>query len=353
MSDSALLGIATLEFDRDKLIVGTDTDIRQGLSAVALHGQDLWLACDEGCRLERLSRTGSELTFSAHRVFPLASVLALPAGPKEEADIEGMDIDGGWLWLVGSHSVKRRKPKKNDSRDDVAAKLATTQRDGNRHLLARIPLDRGVLRRDVGGRRAGSIATSTSSSALLDAIVEHDDPHLSPFVPLPGKDNGLDIEGLAVRGMRAFVGLRGPVLREWCCILELSLEADDDTLRLMPLNGAVPYRKHFLKLNGLGVRDLLVLGDDLLILAGPPMAHDGPTEIWRWKNGAKGGQATGPPDITRQLQLPQGEGTDRAEGFTLLGDSAGTKDVLVVFDSPADARQTSESSISADLYRLP
>lgn len=353
MSDSALLGIATLEFDRDKLIVGTDTDIRQGLSAVALHGQDLWLACDEGCRLERLSRTGSELTFSAHRVFPLESVLALPAGPKEEADVEGMDIDGGWLWLVGSHSVKRKKPKKNDSRDDVAAKLATTQRDGNRHLLARIPLDRGVLQRDVGGRRAGSIATSTTSSALLDAIVEHDDPHLSPFIPLPGKDNGLDIEGLAVRDMRAFVGLRGPVLREWCCILELCLEADDGRLRLMPLNGAVPYRKHFLKLNGLGVRDLLVLGDDLLILAGPSMAHDGPTEIWRWKNGAKDGPATGAPEIKRQLQLPQGEGTDRAEGFTLLGDSAGTKDVLVVFDSPANARQMSDSSISADLYRLP
>jgi len=262
ISDSAPLGIATLEFDRDKLIVGTDTDIRQGLSAVALHGQDLWLACDEGCRLERLSRTGSELSFSDHRVFPLESVLALPADPKEEADVEGMDIDGGWLWLVGSHSVKRKKPKKNDTRDDVAAKLATTQRDGNRHLLARIPLDQGVLQRAVGGRRAGSIATSTTSSALLDAIVEHDDPHLSPFIPLPGKDNGLDIEGLAVRDMRAFVGLRGPVLREWCCILELRLEADDEKLRLMPLNGAVPYRKHFLKLNGLGVRDLLVLGDD-------------------------------------------------------------------------------------------
>ena len=35
--------------------IGT-VDLRTGLSAVALDGNTLWLACDEGCRVERLTK---------------------------------------------------------------------------------------------------------------------------------------------------------------------------------------------------------------------------------------------------------------------------------------------------------
>ncbi len=38
---------------------------------------------------------------------------------------------------------------------------------------------------------------------------------------VPGKDNGLDIEGLAVSEDRIFIGLRGPVLRGWTVILAM------------------------------------------------------------------------------------------------------------------------------------
>lgn len=51
--------------------------------------------------------------------------------------------------------------------------------------------------------------------------------------------------------------------------------------------------------------------------------------------------------------LPQRESTDHAEGFTLLEHHVGTTSVLVVFDSPATARLTGESSVTADLYRMP
>jgi hypothetical protein len=277
--------------------------------------------------------------------------LNLPAADTEEADVEGLDVEDGWLWLVGSHSVKRKKPDDDDAPTKVADKLKKLSRDGNRHLLARVPIDGHALTKASGARKAGSIGTSATSSALLDAIVAQPDPHLAGFVALPGKDNGLDIEGLAVTGMRAFVGLRGPVLREWCCILELKLEADPSgPLRLLPVDGAVPYRKHFLKLHGLGIRDLAFLGDDLLILAGPAMAHDGPIEIWRWKKAATGG----PPTPTPLLSLPHGEGTDRAEGLTVLDQGAGgSPTVLVVFDSPSPARLVGTSAVRADIYRLP
>jgi hypothetical protein len=318
-----------LQFDPSTVTIGT-VDLRTGLSAIALDGDTLWLACDEGCRLERLSRDGDD-RFGGHAFVGLGSLLTLPADDTEEADIEGMDVSDGWLWIVGSHSVKRRSAKPLDDAVAVAEKLADTSRDGNRHLLARIPIAGTNVKRKHGKRRAASIDTRPKSSALLKAIKRgrngDGDPHLAPFVPVPGKDNGFDIEGLAVNGDRVFIGLRGPVLRGWACVLEVHPVEAGDRLELEPIDKRVPYRKHFLNLGGLGIRDLLVLGDDLLILAGPTMALDGDCSIWRWKRGAVGGSTS---DVTRLRRLPTHDTADRAEGFTDLPDG---RSVMVVYDT--------------------
>jgi hypothetical protein len=127
----------TLQFDPDRLAVGDDAvDLREGLSAVVVRDNQLWVACDEGCRLERLTRTGTD-TFGLHTTFDLQTLLTLPAAATEEADVEGLDVSGGFLWLVGSHSVKRKKAKLGDAPADVAKKLGTLSRDGNRHLCGR------------------------------------------------------------------------------------------------------------------------------------------------------------------------------------------------------------------------
>lgn len=347
--------VASLQFDRDDLTVGDDKDIRDGLSAIACDGTHLWLACDEGCRLERLTREGAGLAFGSHRAFPLADVLDLPAPakagkPEDEADVEGMDVDEGWLWLIGSHSVKRKNPKASDAPEEIAAKLQKVSRDGNRHLLARIPLDEGTIARRAGTRDAAGIGTTAESSDLLDAITAAKDPHLLPFLELPGKDNGLDIEGLAVRGMRAFVGLRGPVLRGWSCILELHLEAAGDRLQLQPIEKKVRYRKHFQNLDNLGVRDLAFAGDDLLILAGPTQSHDGPHQIWRWKHAARKGSTSS--EVERLLVLPSRDKADKAEGITVLDESGSSPVLLVVYDTPARERLSRNGAVTADVIRL-
>jgi hypothetical protein len=347
----------TLRFDKDTLTVGEDaTDIRDGLSAVVLSEDRLWLACDEGCRIERLSRSDDAATFDSHEVFPLGDLLKLPAPATDEADIEGMDVDDGYLWIVGSHSVKRKKAKAGDSPDDVVKKLASTKREGNRHLLARLPLKGSNLEKAAGARTAAMLPATTSSSALLDAVrspgdPRKADPHLAAFIPLPGKDNGFDIEGLAVVDSRAYIGLRGPVLREWCCVLECRIDVDREHLALRENAEGALYRKHFLKLNGLGVRDLIAHDDDLLILAGPTMGHDGPAEIWRWKQGARPDATVSMGDVERELALPQGVGVDRPEGMTLY-ESGRRPAVLVVYDTPAKDRRAGKSGVKADLFRL-
>ncbi|WP_354098738.1 DUF3616 domain-containing protein [Bradyrhizobium sp. S3.2.12] len=44
---------------------------------------------------------------------------------------------------------------------------------------------------------------------------------MSPFIDLPSKENGLDIEALAVAGRRIFLGLRWPVVDSIAIIVEL------------------------------------------------------------------------------------------------------------------------------------
>src|SRR4030095_8201482 len=62
---------------------------------------------------------------------------------------------------------------------------------------------------------------------------------------------------------------------------------EPDRLRLRPFADGLPYRKHVLDLDGLGVRDLCPDGDDLLVRAGPTMDLDGPVRIYRWRGACR------------------------------------------------------------------
>ena len=210
-----------------------------------------------------------------------------------EIDIEGLAEANHYLWLVGSHSLKCKQPDEEGA--DTAkqiAKLAKVKADPNRYLLARIPLLRNAatgnfeLHKEAPHPtdpsqtlRAAQLHGNGKTNELLDALAK--DIHLNPFVGIPGKDNGLDIKGLAV----TFVGLRGPVLRGWALVLELRPEAGKHgRMRLGPVPGATEkrYRKHFLDLGGMGLRELRLRGADLLVLAGPTMSLDGTIAVYCW-----------------------------------------------------------------------
>jgi hypothetical protein len=187
-----------------------------------------------------------------------------------------------------------------------------------------------------------------------------EDEHLGAFLTIPGKDNGFDIEGLTVVGERLFLGLRGPVLRSWAVILEVALQEDNaqpSTLRLKAFGSHDRlYRKHFLHLGGLGIRDLCAQGADLLILAGPTMDLDGPVTLFRWPGGieAHGEQVVPASALERVLEVPYGQGVDHAEGLTLFAPDGGTaRALLVVYDAASESRQRGESTVAADVFLLP
>jgi hypothetical protein len=360
----------TLHFDPKLSLNADKKHVRDGLSTSLLVGENLWVCCDERTSIERLRRTGLH-AFGQHCSYQLTELLDLPAGEDVEIDIEGMAEAGHYLWLVGSHSLKRKKPNEKDS--DVAKqikKLAKTQADRNRYLLARIPLlfneesgDYELHKTAPHPTEAGQTLTAAQlrgngeTNELLDLLAK--DPHVKPFVQIPGKDNGFDIEGLAMNTQgQVFVGLRGPVLRGWAIVLELRLEEDrHGCLRLGKVEGATEtyYKKHFLDLGGMGLRELRLRDHDLLMLAGPTMDLDGSIAVYCWSNATQ--QATDSlvpgKKIQRLFDVPHGHGPtagkDKAEGMALLDD----RHVLIVFDSPADTRKTGDNQVVADSFLLP
>ena len=119
--------------------------VHTNLSGAAFTGDWLWVAGDEACAIDRLRRldpVGSELLrFGEGRSFALADLLDLPGAADEEADLEGMAVADGYLWVVGSHGLKRKNAE--DERDNAsnAKRLAKLTLDRNRRLLACLPIE--------------------------------------------------------------------------------------------------------------------------------------------------------------------------------------------------------------------
>ena len=334
------------------------------LSVAERAGSSLFVASDEGAQVVRMAAEDGGALYREDAVFLLSSFFPLPETEpgKDEVDIEGMAVAGGWLWVTGSHALARKKPEREDNGAERALERLTEVRcDPNRFLLGRIPLLAGPdghftpVERD-GERTARCLRFRKGGNALTKALEE--DVHLARFVAVPAKENGFDVEGLAAHGDRIWLGLRGPVLRGWACILELAVEDhpnDEQRLRLRPIGpDGEKYRKHFLDLDGLGIRELTFDGEDLVILAGPTMDLDGPVALWRWSDALSVNHETVIPRdrLVHLLDLPYGKGDDHAEGIACIRRDGAPPTLLVVYDSPSKAR-LHDAGTTADLFALP
>ncbi|AFY32348.1 DUF3616 domain-containing protein [Calothrix sp. PCC 7507] len=354
MYNSSLISQVILQFDN------SFQEHRKDLSAVLLTSQKhMWLGSDETSTIERLSLDDTD-KFTGHKQFRVSEFINLPASDNEEIDIEGLAYASYYLWFVGSHSYKRKKNKPAQTDIKNIQRLAKVITEPNRYLLGRIPLVDGQLFPSCPHPENANLQLSAAKLKLTDQgnllmSVLVDDPHLGCFVKaaIPGKDNGFDIEGIGVVQSRIFLGLRGPVLRGWAVILEIELE--DSNLGEMTLRqigeGNKKYKKHFLWLNGLGIRDLCIDGENLLILAGPTMDLDGSVQVYQWKNGVNISEnVLNYPDLVQDV--PFGYREDHAEGMTIFNDVARKPALLIVYDSPTATRLVGESSVVADVFEL-
>ncbi|MCT7976405.1 DUF3616 domain-containing protein [Laspinema olomoucense] len=357
MSEAFLLSRILLKFD-------PESQERLGdLSAVAFTPDgSLWVGSDELLTLERLSVI-EPYVYGNHQPFEIGELIEL-SNHEEEIDIEGMDYSEGYLWFTGSHSTKRSQPKGKNPEKDIR-RLARVKSEANRYLLARIPIQDGVPVKaspdPLNGDRpltAASLEKTESGNILIDALKK--DVHFGSIIAaqLPSKENGLDIEGLAVRGSKIFMGFRGPVLRGWSVIIELEVEESAPgtlTLKEIGPEGRL-YKKHFLDLNGLGIREICLDGDDLIILAGPTLDLDGGMKMFRltrvFERPGDTIIAQDETELKVLFELPFKLGTDRAEGLALVPCLGHPNSLLVVYDSPDPARLVNNDSVFGDVFRL-
>ncbi|WP_107671343.1 DUF3616 domain-containing protein [Cyanothece sp. BG0011] len=338
-------------------------DLIEELSAIARTPDgSLWVGSDEYLSVERLTPMGEGI-YGSHKTFHLTDFIDL-FDQDSEIDIEGLDYSDGYLWVIGSHSFKRNKTKGKKTKKDIK-RLSEIERDPNRYLIARLPVLKGELVKtcshsvdEENPLTAAYVEKVDNHNLLMEVLAE--DEHLGQFLAMniPSKDNGFDIEGLAVKDHTLFLGLRGPVLRGWAIILEIELiNSSPGILSFKDLGKGLYYRKHFLDLNGLGIRELCLQGEDLIILAGPTMDLEGSMQVFRLKNVLDHSDNTlweqDSDDLETLFNLPFTIGSDHAEGLTLYPCLGYDNALMVVYDSPNENRRPQDHSIFADVFRLP
>jgi hypothetical protein len=325
------------------------------LSAAVRVGNTLLLGGDEGACLDRLTYNGS--TWTGHQRLPLSDCLDLDGA--READIEGLAEDDGWLWVLGSHARTRPRISKGKRNEIDLGSFSDLRDTRPRCLLARLPLvaaplNKGIclpVRRD-GKRHAGLVKQTKHGNALAKLLGS--DPLLKPFTRIPAKEGGVDLEGIAVAGTRVAIGMRGPVLQTYAVLLELQVTASRKSGRLK-IGKSVCRR--LLDLEGLGIRDLKRVGDDLVILAGPTTGLDGPCAVYRWpgwlSKPARQDAVVCLHHPDRIIDLPFGRGEDHPEGLALMHNRNGEAQLLVVCDTPSRFRvDPKRRSPACDIFAL-
>lgn len=208
----------------------------------------LALATDEGTQIQILPKAKRGYRATASGLIELN----LSQRPIKEFDLEAMAWHRPYLYVIGSHSKKRKKLKEGLNKQDNIKRISAVIEEPDRNVLFRIRLNRE------------NQPTQIDKISLTETL--QNQPILAPFLAIPSKENGVDIEGLAVREKHGktqlFVGFRGPVFRENLApILRLTLKKKRFEIKKSKLL--------FVNLQGLGVRDLYASDQGFLILAGP------------------------------------------------------------------------------------
>ena len=289
------------------------------ISALAFIGSHLIIGSDETSFVQVLERkqNGYAVPSDDGRIS-----IILPGSPfvdVKEVDIEGIAVDRRTVYVIGSHA-RVRPAGDTDTElysinrahlDESPGVSENKQKFGARNIVAKFELD------DTG------VASNLQNSSLLDLLNS-----IYPFKlfrDIPSKENGVDIEGLAVRNGKLYAGFRGPVLRgNFVPILEFDFRD--------PL---AQHRVLYVKLAGRGVRDMVAVSNGFLILAGPLGDGKSSYQIYFW-NGEDVVCGKDRPDASKALvllgEVPMISSDGKAEGLTVIGEVDSTYKVVLAFD---------------------
>jgi hypothetical protein len=302
-----LLAGSAQSFDVDGAVVlSGDVAYPEELSGITTW-RDLIIVCpDEGAEFNVLKKAGSR--------YELVTKVNLLESSEDEIDMEGAASDSEYVYIVGSHSMRRKQVDEEGTYKKNRKLLTRVAPHEKSYSLYRIKLtDNGEL--------------VTKEQVDLRYVLATDDV-IRSFFMVPGKENGVDIEGVAVKDGTVFVGFRGPVLRgNFVPVLAFRFEQPND------------YELKFVQLSGRGIRDITAVQDGFLIIAGPVGDGDASYKLYFW-NGEDGvpGDGEGSDHMAAIGEVFTKSGV-KPEGLVVTAETANEWRLLVVSDGDSNASE--------------
>jgi hypothetical protein len=268
------------------------------------------IANDEKKYAQFFSIEGTNIT-------PRAVIRLVDQDAEGDPDAEGVAYDGGHLYVVGSHGRSRHGDKANDGS----------------YVVFRFPVDKATGRPPFKPSE-DEVVGIDSSPRLRDAL--RNGRIIKDFYDKPLASNGVNIEGIAVKDGRMYLGLRGPSHAGTAFVLSVDAKAvftETQSLDAKVLD---------LRLGkDTGIRDLASVSDGVLVLSGPVNEQDIEPALFHWD------EKTGSLTELGELQLPAHlankpkEERPKAEILLVLQDKANEPwRVLVMFDGPENGAPT-------------
>lgn len=282
-----------------------DLEEKEDISAIACFGDVLVIGADEGHAVQVLASNDG-------KSYHLRSTLTLFEDDATETDIEDICCTRDHCYVIGSHSLKRKKVNTRRSYQD------------NRARLKKVPAEeptKNALFRLGKADKPGTLQKVVQLS--LKPLIEND-TLLQRFLNIPSKENGIDIEGLAIQRNHLYIGFRSPVLRQnYVPIMVLNLENIDE------------YELRFIQMGGRGIRAMTEVDGVFLVIGGPSGDGEGTFQLYVWDGmdmiPGKDKPAIQPLRNLGVIPTPAGA---KAEGITVLPEHQDTNRyyVLIVYD---------------------
>ncbi len=245
-------------------------------------------------------------------------------GKPLDFDGEGVAYDKGAFYVMGSHGQPRHP---GDSDAETAAKADASRR------VFRIHFAPGGV--DMRTGTFAKSATVTPSARFSDIIRMQQD--VAPWADKPLAENGVSIEGIAVRDGQLYAGMRGPVIEgKGAVILSAPLSA---VFENRPGQAGVQFLDLGTDTGGKarGVRDMLAFGTGLLIVAGP--VND-PPKGQPIKDGDYAIFSSAGPSLQKLMDLKAYGVKDKPEALLPLETHDGVLRALLFFDGPTEGDPT-------------
>ena len=238
----------------------------KNISAIAIVGDRLVIGSDETSFVQVLKERANGYTVPRDEGKVPIILPNSAFANEDEVDIEAIAVENNTVYVIGSHArvrpgVDERKKSYEDNRanlDEPPTKFEKSKGFGARNIIARFHLDSNGVARNLENSSLKEVLDTTYPFKL--------------FRDIPSKENGIDIEGLAVRNGKLYAGFRGPVLRgNFVPILEFEFSKPVAHNRVL-----------YVKLQGRGVRDMVAVKEGFLILAGPVGDGAQSYQIYLW-----------------------------------------------------------------------